>query len=290
MKKIKDISYAKINLTLEIIELRDDGYHNIETIMHKINLYDIIEISLTGGTTISINMDKGNIPLTDNIIYKTAILMAKKLRPLYGVSIKVNKNIPFGSGLGGGSSNSATVIKLLNSIWNGNLTFNELKEIADKVGSDVPFFLYDDAVYCKEKGNIVNPLGKIKSFWIILAIPPFEIKAKEAYRLWDEFQEKEPAGKSKILAKKITKTNPAEWVNYMINHLEKPVISNFLEMKKVVNLMQESNALKIMMSGSGGCIFGLYENKEKAETDLKKIKYPGWQFKIISSVRSNNEK
>ena len=174
------MSYAKINLGLQIDKKLKNGYHKIKTIMTLIELHD--EMYFENFDSIFVSMDKNICHMTDNLCYKVAIYLKKKYNIKNGIKIHIKKNIPDGAGLGGGSSNAAETLKFLNKAWNLNLSQKKLKKIGSKFGCDIPFFIEGGVCYAKNMGEKVKKIkNKLSNEDIVLIIPEKKIKTKDVY-------------------------------------------------------------------------------------------------------------
>ncbi len=182
-------SYAKINLHLHISQRREDGYHSLSSLFHLISLYDMITIEIHEQFTTEIfisGMD--NVPLTSNLMYTVTQLYLQKIQTHAKVSITIKKNIPIQGGLGGGSSNAATVLHLLQQIYHYPLSDKELHSLGLEVGSDVPFFLHKTPfAYVEGRGEIVTPIHPRNDLAVVLSVPRgFGVSTKQAFTDLDE--------------------------------------------------------------------------------------------------------
>ena len=180
-------SPAKINLHLNVGNIRTDGFHELVSIFQSVSLFDILSIrSLKTNNlcTLKCNLD---FPQEDNLVYKAAVLFMKETKNQDGIEISLEKNIPMGAGLGGGSSNAASVLLGLNKMFNNVLNLGELSKIGAKLGSDVPFFINASTGLVKGRGEVVLPIKTRGDFFIVLVNPGFSVSTKEAFDLLDFF-------------------------------------------------------------------------------------------------------
>ena len=177
MEEITIKSPAKINLALDIVGKREDGYHEIETVMHQVELCDLIKVEDSDEMKIDCN-DK--IPLKGNLVLKAVKLLKGRYNLTRNVSITIEKNIPVAAGLGGGSSNAALTLIALDKLWGLNLKQEELINLAKEIGSDVPFFIAGNAAYATGKGELLQKLDPI-NFYAVLINPGFDVSTKWAY-------------------------------------------------------------------------------------------------------------
>lgn len=288
MMKLK--ANAKINLFLDVLNKRKDGYHNIKTIFQEISLSDELLIRETGETRgtggIKIFCDNPQIP-TDkrNLVYKASDLIKKQFGIKNGIEIKIKKNIPVGAGLGGGSSDAAAVLRGLNKLWNLKLTKNQLVKIGKQIGADVPFFLYGGRCLGKCLGDKLTPLKIGKTRWYVIVKPPFEISTKFAYSHLTELKK---TGKIKLLCN--FTLNPEQEFQGLKNRLEDVVIPLYPEIKKIKEKILDYGAEFSLMSGSGSCVFGIVRNRKLGEQIKNKIAQDGYTVWLVHSIRKTDRR
>lgn len=268
---------AKINWFLNIISKRKDGYHDIMSSMHSINLYDTLIFQHSD----SLHLDSEiEIPLTENLVYRAAFNLKQKYSYKKGATITIRKKIPVAAGLGGGSSDAAYTLLGLNMLWDLRLDKKELSSIASEIGSDVSFFLNGPLALVKGKGEVVCPLSIESSFLIVLVKPPISVSTGWAY---NKFDEANPSilTKSPIDIKlfcQALKRQDFSTLNIMLrNDLEKVVIDSYPVVGELKNKMVENGALYTAMSGSGPTVFGIFKNKTEAKKILNTLK-PYWCY------------
>ncbi|MDD5454749.1 MAG: 4-(cytidine 5'-diphospho)-2-C-methyl-D-erythritol kinase [Candidatus Ratteibacteria bacterium] len=282
MNEIKLDSSAKVNLFLELLHKRDDGYFQIETVLQEIDLQDTISIKDKEGGKIKVEVSPSlNIPQEENIAYKAAILIQKKGRKLdNGAEIFIKKKIPVGRGLGGGSSNAAAVLKGLNRLWGLGFSSEELADFGKELGMDVPFFIYGGTCLGTERGEVITPLPSFANLKILVFWPDFTISTAQIYKNASFCLP--TADRQKGLTKKIRSvklltealnTNDFEGVKRnFFNRLENvafkihPLLYQFKE--KIKSLNEISN--NIVMSGSGSAFFAILPDKGIDEEHIKK--------------------
>lgn len=267
MKKTKLKSYGKINLYLELINKRKDGYHNIKTIMQNISLHDEIIIEEIPQKKIIINSNFSDIPKDiNNTAYKAAYLIIKRYNIDKGLSIYLKKVIPHSAGLAGGSSNGAAIIVGLNRMWNLNMSREDMEEIADELGADVFFFLRGGTSYIKGKGNIVKNIKDFSWENILIIKPEFNISTADIYKEVD-IRDLSNNNEDDIL-NIYNSTDKKDFIKYMKNDLEKIVNKKTNIINKIKEDFINTKALISLMTGSGSCVFALYKNTD----DMKKAK------------------
>ena len=265
MNSIKLKSRAKINLSIDVLGKRQDGYHLVEMIMQTIDLYDLIEINEKDNDQITIKSTSDEIPLDcNNLVYKAANLIKKTFNINKGVEIHIKKNIPVAAGMAGGSSNAAAVLVGLNKLWNLDLSNQELEEIGLKLGADVPFCINGGAVLASGIGEELTPIkGLTKDVCILVCKPDLFVSTKEVYECIDSKDiDKRP--NNKFLIECLKNEDTRQLAENMFNVLEGVTVDKHPVIQQIKDIMTNNRALGAMMSGSGPTVFGLYENKEDA--------------------------
>jgi 4-diphosphocytidyl-2-C-methyl-D-erythritol kinase len=253
-------SYAKINFGLNIISKRPDGYHNIETVFYPIQLYDELLIKASNAFTFKSNSDI----LTsnkDNLIIKAKKAVEKYIKRELNVDVILRKNIPIGAGLGGGSSNAATMLQALNGIFSLNLSEHELLDIASKLGSDVPFFLDPLPKFAEGKGEILRHINFQINYPVLIVNPGIHVSTPWAY---SKIRTKNPDyGIRKTIATEII--NFSELKEKVTNDFEEVVFIKHPGIGKIKDTLYELGSEFALMTGSGSTVFGIFPSLEKAE-------------------------
>jgi len=246
-------SYAKINSVLYVLGKRDDGYHELLSLMHKIDLYDWIEIKKTsGGLTVKTNIDSLNDE--KNLAFKSAKLFFERSGIKSQVAIEIEKHIPLGGGLGGGSSNAGYVLRSLNSMFDCPLSEKELFSIGEKIGSDVPFFLVDGSAVVRGRGERVEKIDcKTDGFEVFLVIPNFSIPTAQVYRKLVLTNQKRV---NKMALTVGGECNIKDVAAHLHNDLEQVVLSEFALLRKVKERLVETFGCGLV-SGSGSTVFSI---------------------------------
>jgi len=253
-------SPCKINLGLSILEKRTDGFHALETVFYPVALQDIVEVvpeklfTFTH-TGISIPGDAAN-----NLCVKAYHLLKADYPHIAAVKIHLHKNIPMGAGLGGGSGDGSTVLLLLNDLFNLNLSKTQLINYAAKLGSDCPFFIFDEACHATGRGEILDPISiDLSNYTIALIHPGIHIATAWA------FQQLSPCVKEKSILT-IIKQPIETWKAELINDFEAPVFKAHPELETLKNNLYEQGAIYASMSGSGSSLFGIFPKGTKIES------------------------
>ncbi|MCD7804057.1 MAG: 4-(cytidine 5'-diphospho)-2-C-methyl-D-erythritol kinase [Oscillospiraceae bacterium] len=264
-------AFAKINLTLDITGILENGYHSIASVMQTISLFD--EISVEKNTAGEIRLFSGggafaeSMPLDEkNTCHKAARVFLEHMGISEGVDIHIKKNIPSQAGLGGGSSDAATVLRLLNRLYETNLPYEELRGLGIGIGADVPFLVTGGCALCEGIGEAITPIDNGLTGYVLLKKPDFGISTPEAYRLFDE--KKLPYGHSSEAV-----VNSKSFHRLLSNDLEKAVANpEIMWLKEEIVRLGASDSL---MTGSGSCVYGLFEYRRVAEHVGRLIKeYP----------------
>ena len=265
MNSITLKSRAKINLSIDVLGKRQDGYHLVEMIMQTIDLYDLIEINEKDNDQITIKSTSDEIPLDcNNLVYKAANLIKKTFNINKGVEIHIKKNIPVAAGMAGGSSNAAAVLVGLNKLWNLNLSNQQLEKIGLKLGADVPFCINGGAVLASGIGEELTPIkGLTKDVCILVCKPDLFVSTKEVYEcIYSKDIDKRP--NNKFLIECLKNEDTRQLAENMFNVLEGVTMDKHPVIQQIKDIMTNNRALGAMMSGSGPTVFGLYENREDA--------------------------
>ena len=270
---------AKINLFLNVGEKRSDSYHELYSIIVKVSLFDLIEIREDS----QINIDAPSwIPIRKNLVYRAASLFFKETGIKKGCSIRLEKNIPAGAGLGGGSSDAAATLKGLNKIFKTGLGIGELEKMGAELGSDVNSFFYEQGCLVSGRGEKVKPLETVKSrdYSILLVDPNIEISTKKIY-------ENYPGGRltrGRDLDNIIKLYNDTQWPAILRNDLEETVFKIYPSLGKLKKML-ENWGVYPLLSGSGSFFFALSRDRKLIETVKEVIsKELGLKTHIVQSL------
>lgn len=277
-------SYAKINLFLDIVNKRPDGYHNIKTVMQEIDLYDVLLIE-EQENGICISCDNYNIPLDNkNTCYKAANLIKEIYNINLGVKIQIKKVIPTGAGLAGGSSNAAAVIKGLNKLWNLNMSLNDMLEIGVKIGADVPFCLTGGTCLCEGIGDKITELNPFVWNNIIIIKPDFSISTPLAYK--NVTRSEYNHYKNNKILEYIRKKDYYNTCVSVANTLEIAAIKFKPEILTIKEDLLESAAFSSLMTGSGSSIYGFYNNSDELD---KAYNYLSKKYNKVFITKTKNK-
>jgi len=255
-------SYAKVNLTLDVLGKRPDGFHAIESVMQTISLHDTVTLRVGDRQGIRVTCDMPGIPTGEaNLAYKAALLFFESRGIAPGMDIQIEKRIPPQAGLGGGSSNAAAVLRALSRMLERE---GELMGLAAQIGSDVPFFLVGGTAFVSSRGEEVQPLPDIRTWWLAIVKPPFGVSTTWAYQRLDEMRKAvcERESHSRRILRYIEAASPLP--DLLWNDLELPVIERYPGIGEAKESLLRVGARGALMCGSGSAVFGLFDSEDEA--------------------------
>jgi 4-diphosphocytidyl-2-C-methyl-D-erythritol kinase len=270
-------SPCKVNLLLNILGRRPDGFHQLETVMHPVSLYDEIRFE-RGGNGIQLTCDEPALPVdSQNLIYRAADAFLKLHNPHDGVRIHLQKKIPLAAGLGGGSGNAATTLLALNELFDRPLATAKLNELAAALGSDVPFFLQNRPALATGRGENIQPLDffpALRGRAFLLIHPGFGISTPWAYQALARFPDA-LNGRRGRAERLIALLQAGDWRaagGEFYNSLEAPALEKYPVLALFQEFLRANGALAALMSGSGSTTFAIAENVSAAEALAEKFK------------------
>lgn len=275
-------SFAKINLGLEVIGKRGDGYHEVRTLLQTVNFYDVLEFRSAPDASVTLEGDDQMLSWgEDNLIFRAALLLKKNFRVSKGVEIHATKTIPPGKGLGGGSSNAAMTLCALNKHWGLGLGKKVLMDFGKELGADVPFFLEGGLCLGTGRGDDIVPVTDLDSASCVLVFPEFSISTASIY---GQFQ---LSLTSHSKGSKIIKFLDSRELGSLENELEETVFRPHPQLKVIRNLFRDHGAELSLVSGTGSAVFGLFSEREKAEKVLEELEksYPSFLVETLSRDR-----
>ena len=241
---------AKINLSLRVLGRRSDGFHEIETLIAPISLCDEIKIEKRSGTRkIAFGCHDPSVPKgEDNLVVRAAKVFFKETKISSGVSIDLKKRIPHGAGLGGGSSDAASTLLAFNELFETNLPREALAKMAETIGSDVPFFIFQSAAVCKGRGDLVSPIRLREQLSVLLLKPAFGVPTQWAYSGWRDSDE----------IPGVSYSGQSFRQQSFVNDLERPVFEKFIFLAQLkMWLLNQQEVGAALMSGSGSTVFAV---------------------------------
>jgi 4-diphosphocytidyl-2-C-methyl-D-erythritol kinase len=258
-------AFAKLNLSLRIVGVRRDGYHELRTVFQSIALHDALAFkSVSRG--FRIRCDDPACPAdTTNLVWRAAeLLWAASARggPTPGISVRIAKRIPLEAGLGGGSSDAAAALRALTALWRIRVTREMLVRIAAQLGADVPFFLHGGTVLGIERGDVLIPQHDVPAAWVVVVVPNFGVSTADAYKWFDHRRGGGPA---------------------LANDLEQPVTAHHPEIARLVHDLKH-DATQAGMSGSGSAVFGLFARRTAAAQAARRLAGSGRRVMLTRTL------
>lgn len=272
MEKMELKALGKINLGLDVLGRRENGYHDVRMVMQTVYLYDKIMIQKTKKPGIELETNLFYLPVDENnLAYKAAKILMDEFQIQEGVKISLEKHIPVAAGMAGGSSNAAAVLFGINRMFELGLTQEELMERGVKLGADVPYCVMRGTVLAEGIGEILTPLDPMPKCYVLLAKPPISVSTKMVYEKLDSHEIENHPDIDGVL-KGLKEKDLKKIALSMGNVLEKVTIEAYPVIENIKDVMKEQGALNAMMSGSGPTVFGIFEDKNKARAAAQKIK------------------
>lgn len=276
-------AHGKINLSLDIVGKREDGYHLLKMVMQSIDLHDEIEL-YEKAEGVSLSCDKEYVPTDQrNIAYKAAKLLLGEAKEKRGVHIHIKKNIPVAAGLAGGSTDAAAVLKGLNAFYGLGYSEEALMNLGLSLGADVPFCLKGGTCLCEGIGEVVTPLPSFKDRVVVLVKPPFGVSTKDAYGAFSLEKIKRHVETEKLML--AMKQEDLQGVHYYVrNLLENVVLPKHPVVKRVKQQVAQSGAEVTLMSGSGPTVYGIYQEEEVARKAVDALRRYGNEVILTKTI------
>lgn len=280
MKTVTLKAPAKVNYLLDVIRRRPDGYHDLRMVMQRVNLCDDITITLTDCNEINVVCGKNGVPDgPGNIAWKAARVMLDLAATGAGAEISITKNIPVAAGLGGGSSDAATVLMGMNQLLGLNLSDQRLMEIGVKLGADVPFFIFKKTALAEGIGEQLQAMPAMPAAWILLVNPGVHVSTAWVYKNLQLTNHRELAKLPKFFS------SIDDICSIFSNDLESVTVPSFPVIGEIKTRMLDSGASAAMMSGSGPTVFGLFKDEESAKKSAAEITAgTGWFSAVAETL------
>jgi len=276
---------AKINLTLEVLSKRPDGFHEIRSVIQTIDLCDTLHFKPE--QDVSITSDRPDWIASESLVSRTVDLLRSETGISQGVKIEIEKRIPLTAGLGGDSSDAAVVLQGLNRLWELNLPLEKLLELARQLGSDVSFFLYGGTALLEGRGEIVIPLPDLPRRWFVLAVPDmphFESKTKRLYQALDTGHFTD--GKNTRSLVESLKTGRQLVAPLLFNTFEQVAFNSFSGLRETLEKIIKLGEGDVRLAGSGPTLFSLHEDKDEAEKVHLTLKEEGIETYLAETLGS----
>ena len=293
MRAVKEVANAKINLFLDVISRREDGFHDIKTVMHSISLSDTVTVFYTPSSEPAVRMAvKGNrfLPTDDkNLAARAAMLYMQSAGVSATVEIKLEKRIPVAAGLAGGSSDAAATLRAMNRLFGRLFTDRALSAIAARLGSDVPYCLYGKTALCEGRGEIMTKLPDSLKLNVVVATAHEHVATPQAYSaldaMYSSFDGSIPTGADSRYGALISALNGSSQIqNGLFNVFESAVLPTYPGASALKVRMLELGASASMMSGSGPSVFGIFDSEEAARSAADKLCGEGFFASFAKSV------
>lgn len=273
-------SSAKVNLTLDVLSLRADGYHELQSIVHTVGLWDELHFDFSGSPGLRFSCNIKELAGDSNLCLKAARAwleasnwLNEKRSDFPSVHISLHKNIPTGAGLGGGSGNAAATLMALQTHFPNRMSTQKLYEIAAKLGADVPLFLRGGCILMEGIGEKLSPLPNIEG-WLVVLQPPQELSTPAVYRAWDKLQKPSDNATPDFLEKLKPYQNSApvaRLASALRNDLSYAASELGLNIAPLITLLRQFGALGAQMTGSGSAVFGVFSTEEAAQSALQNV-------------------
>lgn len=272
MDKIELKALGKINLGLDILGRRDNGYHDVRMVMQTVYLYDRVFLEKTREDRIQIETNISYLPVNENnIAYKAADLLKKEFHMEGGIRIRLEKHIPVAAGMAGGSSDAAAVLFGMNRLFGLGLSEEELKERGVKLGADVPYCIMRGTVLAEGIGEILTPLPPMPKCYILIAKPPLSASTKTVYEKIDRQGIESHPDIDGILSG-LSGGDINKVAASMGNVLEQVMLKEYPVLQTIKDVMIKAGALNAMMSGSGPTVFGVFDSRSRAKAAAARLK------------------
>ncbi len=264
MKELRLNAYAKVNLALDVLQRRDDGYHEVETVLHTIALHDEITLRESGeGVRVTATNGEAVPTGPDSLVYRAAAMLREQHGIQRPVEIEIHKRIPVAAGLGGGSADAAVTLMGLAQMWKLRLDGRSLRVLAGQLGSDIPFFLVGGAAVARGRGERVQALSPLPATWVVLARPRFPVLTEWAYRQIRPQEITQRPDVPSLLAAVARRDVPA--VGRLLHNVFEPVIAaHHPIVAEAKSIILRGEAYGAVMTGTGPSVFGLMANEAAA--------------------------
>lgn len=281
---------AKINLGLDVVRRREDGYHEVRMVMQTIHLYDRLEMEKTATQGIELSTNLSYLPVNENnLVYRAGKLLMDEFGITEGIKVYLNKRIPVAAGMAGGSTDAAAMLYGMNELFELGLSREQLMERGVKIGADVPYCLMRGTALAEGIGEILTPLAPMVKCPVLIAKPAISVSTSFVYQnLKLDADTKHPD--IDRLIRDIRKQDLGAIAGDMGNVLESVTIPNYPVIAQIKEQMMDSGAINAMMSGSGPTVFGLFEEEETAQAAYQKMKESGLAKQVYLTTIYNNRR
>lgn len=283
-------AYAKINLALHLIDRLPNGYHRLDSVVAFVDIGDVLHAEPTTDGALSLRIDGAfseGLSATDNLVLRAARQLQQEAQVTFGAKLRLNKDIPVGAGLGGGSADAAATLRVLNRLWRLDYSLPALAELAEPLGADVPACVFSDPLRMEGIGEVLTPVPQVPAFAVVLVYPHQPLWTPEVYAAVDTGRD----FSGQLPAVPMMGAPQEEWLYWMRqshNDLEPAARSLNAQVRVMVQaLMQTPNCLQARMSGSGSACFALYATDAEAQLAAAQMQHahPGWWVRASRILR-----
>lgn len=267
MNQIYMKARAKINLTLEVLDKREDNYHNLKSVFQKVNLYDEIYIYKTNTNNFELETNIEELNNKDNIIYKAYIKLKERFKDISGVKVVLNKKIPMQAGMAGGSTDCASFILGMNKLFNLNLSKDEIKNLSKNLGADVVPCLYNKAILAEGIGDVITKIDTNFKYYILVIKPKLSCNTREMFRRLDTRERILRTDNTENVIKALENNDVELLSNNLYNTFEEVV-----DAKPIKDELIKNKAIGALLTGSGSCVYGIFKNKEDVKFAYNNLK------------------
>lgn len=265
-------AYAKINLGLDVLGKREDGYHEVRMIMQTIRLYDKLVMKKISNDEVIIKTNLAYLPTNENnLVYKVVQLLREEFHIKQGVYVELEKHIPVAAGLAGGSSDAATALVGMNRLFHLKLSKNDLMKRAVRLGADIPYCILGGTALSEGIGEVLTPLPNMVPAYILIAKPPISVSTKYVYEHFDMTKEVDHPDIDGMI-EAINNQELVGITDRLSNVLENVTINQYPVIKEIKDLMLSYGAMNALMSGSGPTVFGVFDNLNNAKRAFSQLK------------------
>lgn len=280
-------SYAKVNLGLKVVGRRDDGFHNIASLFHEVDLCDTLE--LTNDDGIRVECDDPTVPDgTENLVYRAAEALRSEAgqEAEFGCYIKIEKRIPSGGGLGGGSGNAAAALVGLSELWGLDFGIPKLRQIAETIGSDVPFAIEGGAAVVTGRGEVLDAVSSTGEVWLVLVSPGFQVSTPWAFQnLNIELTPEGPYIRFLNSVRASGEVDLLDLISRVENDFLSLVSARFPSVQRILSVLRGEGALAASMSGTGATLYGGFSQAERANAAVTRLQGEGYDVHLCKPVR-----
>ncbi len=291
MEYIEKKAYAKINIALDVLRKREDGYHDMKMVMQTLDIFDLIKIKKNNSKEIVI---KSNVEITDkienNLVYKACVdvLKSADLYNKIGLEVYIEKNIPMGAGMAGGSADCATTIVALNELLDIKLDTDKMIEIGKKLGSDVPYCLVGGTKLVEGVGDVITDLKDHPETVVLVAKPNVSVSTKEIFQCLNIDAIKKKPNFEKMI-NGLNNSNVQAIAGSFCNVFEEITIPIYPEIGEIKKIIMDNHAINSLMTGTGSTVFGYFENIDTARVAAKELeKSFNLELLVVTSIICNN--